>query len=215
MVGAVKLQRRDINQGRAGDDVAITQSMRVYGPKREPRGTTIGLSRKSAVSPQTIVFVGQKDSAMSYIDSILEPGEEIRYRTTVTWTVYGPSLLLALCAVASLIVAETSAPLAGIGAFAAVFFALAAIVSFLPGWFRRFTTEIVVTDRRIILKRGLIRRHTVEMNMQKVESVDVDQTLVGRLFNYGNITIRGTGSSFETLSKIDAPLKLRTTVTAA
>ena len=215
MVGAVKLQRRDINQGRAGDDVAITQSMRVYGPKREPRGTTIGLSRKSAVSPQTIVFVGQKDSAMSYIDNILEPGEEIRYRTTVTWTVYGPSLLLALCAVASLIVAETSAPLAGIGAFAAVFFALAAIVSFLPGWFRRFTTEIVVTDRRIILKRGLIRRHTVEMNMQKVESVDVDQTLVGRLFNYGNITIRGTGSSFETLSKIDAPLKLRTTVTAA
>ena len=215
MVGAVKLQRRDINQGRAGDDVAITQSMRVYGPKREPRGTTIGLSRKSAVSPQTIVFVGQKDSAMSYIDSILEPGEEIRYRTTVTWTVYGPSLLLALCAVASLIVAETSAPLAGIGAFAAVFFALAAIVSFLPAWFRRFTTEIVVTDRRIILKRGLIRRHTVEMNMQKVESVDVDQTLVGRLFNYGNITIRGTGSSFETLSKIDAPLKLRTTVTAA
>jgi len=215
LVGAVKLQRCDINQGRAGDDVAITQSMRVYGPKREPRGTTIGLSRKSAVSPQTIVFVGQKDSAMSYIDSILEPGEEIRYRTTVTWTVYGPSLLLALCAVASLIVAETSAPLAGIGAFAAVFFALAAIVSFLPGWFRRFTTEIVVTDRRIILKRGLIRRHTVEMNMQKVESVDVDQTLVGRLFNYGNITIRGTGSSFETLSKIDAPLKLRTTVTAA
>ena len=189
--------------------------MRVYGPKREPRGTAVGLSRKNAVSPQTIVFVGQKDSAMSYIDNILEPGEEIRYRTTVTWTVYGPSLLLALCAVASLIVAETSAPLAGIGAFAAVFFALAAIVSFLPGWFRRFTTEIVVTDRRIILKRGLIRRHTVEMNMQKVESVDVDQTLVGRLFNYGNITIRGTGSSFETLSKIDAPLKLRTTVTAA
>jgi len=189
--------------------------MRVYGPKREPRGTAVGLSRKNAVSPQTIVFVGQKDSAMSYIDNILEPGEEIRYRTTVTWTVYGPSLLLALCAVASLIVAETSAPLAGIGAFAAVFFALAAIVSFLPAWFRRFTTEIVVTDRRIILKRGLIRRHTVEMNMQKVESVDVDQTLVGRLFNYGNITIRGTGSSFETLSKIDAPLKLRTTVTAA
>ena len=61
---------------------------------------------------------------------------------------------------------------------------------------------------------GLIRRHTVEMNMNKIESVDVDQTLLGRLFNYGNVTIRGTGSSFEPLHMIDAPLKLRTTVTA-
>ena len=76
------------------------------------------------------------------------------------------------------------------------------------------STEIAVTDRRIIFKRGLIRRHTVEMNMQKVESVDVDQTLMGRLFNYGNVTVRGTGSTFETLRMIDSPLKLRSTVTA-
>jgi hypothetical protein len=53
------------------------------------------------------------------------------------------------------------------------------------------------------------------MNMQKVESIDVDQTLAGRLFNYGNVTIRGTGSSFATLRLIDSPLKLRTSVTAA
>jgi hypothetical protein len=51
------------------------------------------------------------------------------------------------------------------------------------------------------------------MNMQKVESVDVDQTLLGRLFNYGNVTVRGTGSSFETTRRIDSPLKLRTTIT--
>jgi hypothetical protein len=52
------------------------------------------------------------------------------------------------------------------------------------------------------------------MNMNKIESVDVDQTLLGRLFNYRNVTIRGTGSGFEPLHMIDAPLKLRTTVTA-
>jgi uncharacterized membrane protein YdbT with pleckstrin-like domain len=154
------------------------------------------------------------DCKMSYIDSILEPGEEIRYRATVTWTLYAPGILLALCALASLVVAETSVPLMAVGGFASVFLALASIAALLPAWFRRFTTEIAVTDRRIILKRGLIRRHTVEMNMQKVESVDVDQTLLGRIFNYGDITIRGTGNSFETLVKIDSPLKLRTTVTA-
>jgi uncharacterized membrane protein YdbT with pleckstrin-like domain len=148
---------------------------------------------------------------MAYVDSILEPGETIRYHTTVSWTLYTPAIVLALCALAALLAAVSYAD---IGWFAVIVFALAAIVAAIPAWFRRWTTEIAVTDRRIILKRGLIRRHTVEMNMQKVESVDVDQTLVGRVFNYGTVTIRGTGSSFETLRMIDAPLKLRSTVTA-
>ena len=65
-----------------------------------------------------------------------------------------------------------------------------------------------------MLKRGFIRRHTVEMNMQKVESVDVDQSQFGRLFNYGAVTIRGTGSTLERLAMIDQPLKLRSAITA-
>jgi uncharacterized membrane protein YdbT with pleckstrin-like domain len=156
----------------------------------------------------------KKAPAMTYIDSILEPGEKVRYRTTVSWTTYKAAILLAICALASLLAGASYAEVVNISWFAAIAFAVAAIVAFLPAWFRRWTTEIAVTDRRIIIKRGLIRRHTVEMNMQKVESVDVDQTLIGRLFNYGNVTIRGTGSSFEKLRMIDSPLKLRTTVTA-
>jgi uncharacterized membrane protein YdbT with pleckstrin-like domain len=156
----------------------------------------------------------KKAPAMTYIDSILEPSEQVRYRTTVSWTSYMPAILLAICALASLLAGASYAEMVNISWFAAIVFAVAAVVAFLPAWFRRWTTEIAVTDRRIILKRGLIRRHTVEMNMQKVESVDVDQTLIGRLFNYGNVTIRGTGSSFEKLRMIDSPLKLRTTVTA-
>jgi uncharacterized membrane protein YdbT with pleckstrin-like domain len=151
---------------------------------------------------------------MSYVDSILEPGETVRYHTTVSWTIYTPAILLAILALAALLAAVSYADMIGVGWFAGIVFGLAAIASAVPAWFRRWSTEIAVTDRRIILKRGLIRRHTVEMNMQKVESVDVDQSLLGRLFNYGNVTIRGTGSSFEKLTMIDAPLKLRTTVTA-
>jgi len=151
---------------------------------------------------------------MSYIDSILEPGEQVRYRTSISWTVYTPAILLTICALASAIAGANYPPMLYIGLFAAAVFALAAIVGYVRSWLRRWTTEIAVTDRRIILKRGLIRRHTVEMNMQKVESVDVDQSLIGRMFDYGNVTIRGTGSSFEKLNMIDAPLKLRTTVTA-
>lgn len=81
-------------------------------------------------------------------------------------------------------------------------------------WFRRWTTEIDVTDRRIVYKRGFVRRHTVEMNMDKVESVDVDQSILGRMLNYGDITIRGTGVGIEPLQNIDAPLDFRNQVTA-
>jgi uncharacterized membrane protein YdbT with pleckstrin-like domain len=151
---------------------------------------------------------------MSYIDKVLEPGEVVRYRTTLSWTVYLPAIILALAAFATPVLAAGHPDLAQVSALGALLFGVAAVVAFIPAWFRRWTTEIAVTDRRIILKRGLIRRHTVEMNMEKVESVDVDQTLAGRLFNYGNVTIRGTGTSLEKLALIDAPLRLRSKVTA-
>jgi uncharacterized membrane protein (DUF4010 family) len=136
----------------------------------------------------------KKALAMAYINSILEPGEQVRYHAAVSWTIYTQAILLTICALASLVAGMVYAELADFSWFAAIVFALAATVAFLPAWFRRW--------------------NTVEMNMQKVESVDVDQTLTGRLFNYGNVTIRGTGSTFEKLVRIDSPLKLRTTVTA-
>ena len=71
-----------------------------------------------------------------------------------------------------------------------------------------------MTNRRIVYKCGLIKRHTVEMNMDKVESVDVDQSVFGRMLNYGDITIRGTGEGIEPLHGIGAPLEFRNHVTA-
>jgi len=92
--------------------------------------------------------------------------------------------------------------------------AIIGLVMLVQTWVRRWTTEIDVTDRRIVYKRGLIRRYTVEMNMDKVESVDVDQSIFGRLLNYGDVTIRGTGVGLEPLRGIDAPLEFRNQVTA-
>jgi uncharacterized membrane protein YdbT with pleckstrin-like domain len=149
---------------------------------------------------------------MSYVDKILEPGEAVRYRTTISWTVYSRGAVVGLMALGCAYLGfKTSA-----GWLIAVSAALAAIalVALLFAQVKRATTEIAVTDRRIVFKRGLIRRHTVEMNMQKVESVDVDQSLLGRLFDYGDVTVRGVGSTFERLDFIDAPLRLRNTVTA-
>jgi uncharacterized membrane protein YdbT with pleckstrin-like domain len=154
-----------------------------------------------------------RDHGVKAADEILDSEERVIYRTTPSWTIYGPAATLAVCALVALVVG-TNYQLDAVGVLSAATLLLIAIVNFIPAWFRRATTEIAVTDRRIILKRGFIRRHTVEMNMQKVETVDVDQTLIGRLFNYGNVTLRGSGSTVESFRSIDAPLKLRTCVTA-
>ena len=62
--------------------------------------------------------------------------------------------------------------------------------------FRRWTTELSVTNHRVIYKRGFIRRHTVEMNMDKVETVNVDQSILGRIAGYGTIHVLGTGQGY-------------------
>ena len=81
-------------------------------------------------------------------------------------------------------------------------------------WFAQWTTEIAVTNRRVISKRGFIRRHTAEMNMDKIESVTVSQSILGRILDYGSIHVRGTGEGIETLNRIRAPIALRNCITA-
>src|SRR5579862_8464384 len=130
--------------------------------------------------------------AMSYLDQVLQPGERVLYRTTVSWTLFLPGIALIVLAI--LIFASLSPSVWR--AILLVIVGVPAIVFLVRAWFTRWTTEIAVTNSRIILKRGFIRRHTIEMHMDKVESVDVDQSLLGRLFNYGDITVRGVGSGF-------------------
>jgi uncharacterized membrane protein YdbT with pleckstrin-like domain len=150
---------------------------------------------------------------MKYIDQVLQPGEKVVFSSTLSRAVYIPSVLLWLVALVLAVAGSTLQP-GSVWLWSAVVVALVAAVSGLKAWFRRWTTEIDVTDRRVVYKRGFIRRHTVEINMDKVESVDVDQSVLGRLFDYGDIVIRGTGVGIEPLRGIDSPLAFRNSVTA-
>lgn len=150
---------------------------------------------------------------MKYIDKVLQPGEKIVFSCTLSWAVYLPSIMLWLVALLLLVAGAALQPSVA-WLWSSLAAAVLAAVSTVRAWFRRWTTEIDVTDRRIVYKRGFIRRHTVEMNMDKVESVDVDQSILGRMLNFGDITIRGTGVGIEPLHDIDAPLEFRNQVTA-
>jgi uncharacterized membrane protein YdbT with pleckstrin-like domain len=81
-------------------------------------------------------------------------------------------------------------------------------------WIARLTTEIAVTDRRVIVKRGLIRRSTIEINANRIESVAAEQSIMGRLLNFGTLIVRGTGAGIEPIPKVAEPLALRAAIGA-
>ncbi len=73
----------------------------------------------------------------------------------------------------------------------------------------RRLSEFAVTNRRIVIKTGFIARRTVEMNLSKIESVNVDQSVMGRILGYGTLTIIGTGGTREIFNNISRPLEFR------
>ena len=150
---------------------------------------------------------------MAYYTKVLQPGENVKYVGGLHWTIYRDAILLGILALATLIFYFT---LSGDQAFVvlmiAAFFLFLAIVSFIRSWFIRVTTEIVVTDKRIIHKTGWIARRTEEINVTKVETVDVRQGVVGRIFNFGTVGIVGIGASWEPLRRVASPLALRNAI---
>jgi len=146
----------------------------------------------------------------SYAESVLAPGETIVHSAAIShWKFlmsYLVGALLFAAAVYVLVLSRSNTDI--LPAWAAVPFA-AGVVVVLVALIRRSTTELVLTDRRIIAKRGFIARDTVEMNLSKIESLHVNQGLIGRMLDYGDVTVVGTGSSLEPLRGVANPLELR------
>ena len=91
-----------------------------------------------------------------------------------------------------------------------IFFSLKSIFTLtIYAWLKRWLSEFVITNRRIVIKEGFIARRTFEMNLSKIETVNVDQTVMGRLLNFGSITIIGTGGTRETFHNIAKPMAFR------
>jgi len=150
-----------------------------------------------------------------YIDEILQPGERVLYSTNAHWIFYFPAILAWIVTLALLILSRQAIVdwLVLLCLAAAAVAALAALYWTVKGWFHRSTTETDVTNLRVVHKTGFIKRRTFEMALDKVESVDVDQTILGRILNYGDVTIRGVGEGFETIKTIASPLAFRSSIT--
>jgi uncharacterized membrane protein YdbT with pleckstrin-like domain len=153
---------------------------------------------------------------MSYIDKNLIPGEEVMYRTRLHWIVIfwhllfgilfaagGVYLLLGMPAV---VVSEGMSGYERIGGLVLLAFAL---ISVIVAIVRRHSVEMAVTNKRVTVKVGLLSRSTEEMMLGRIESIMVDQTLMGRMMNYGTITLRGVGGTPDPFPNIAHPLEFR------
>jgi uncharacterized membrane protein YdbT with pleckstrin-like domain len=150
-----------------------------------------------------------------YIDEILQPGEKVLYSTNAHWIFYLPAIVAWIVALAFLASAVAFPPMALVGLPAAAVIAVVALYFMIRGWFHRFTTETDVTDRRVVHKTGFINRHTFEISLDKIASVEVDQSIPGRLLNYGNVTIVGMGEvQPQPIQTIASPLAFRSAITA-
>ena len=132
---------------------------------------------------------------MGYVETILEPGERVTHRAHLHWIIYWRAVVLMLIGGLMCFTADSN----GVAIIGFILVLLGAL-SLLRAAIARWTTEIAVTNRRVILRHGLIRRDTIEINMPQVESV------------YGTVLVRGTGGGLNPLAYVSAPLPLRRAV---
>jgi hypothetical protein len=158
---------------------------------------------------------------MSYVRSNLVPGETVIYETRLHWIVMlghliVGCLLLALPGAILLYYAHNQTgidskelPLMDGGAAVLL---ISGIIVILVGMVRRNATEMAVTNRRVVIKTGLASRKTIEMLLNKVESIEVSETTAGRVLGYGTVVVIGTGGTSEPFHKVAHPLEFRNRV---
>jgi uncharacterized membrane protein YdbT with pleckstrin-like domain len=148
---------------------------------------------------------------MAYVDSQILPGEQVVYRAHMSRLLFLPAIgVAALSAAAGIVTGYVP----GFWPTVVVLGGIAAVL-FLGEWILYKTSEFAVTDRRVIIKVGWVKRRTLETMLGKIEALSVQQGVLGRMFNFGTITVTGTGGTQETFDRIGAPLEFRKQVQAA
>lgn len=144
---------------------------------------------------------------MSYVERNLLPNEQITYRARLHRIIYFlPDCIFVIAVVVAL---------GGGGWIAAAVVAAIGVVLFIAPWVRSISSEFAITNKRVLIKVGLVRRHSLELLLQKVEGIGVDQSVLGRILGYGTITVSGVGGTKESFRMISDPLEFRRQVQAS
>ena len=147
---------------------------------------------------------------MGYVERNLLKGEEVVYRASIHWAVFLPSIFWALLVIACLIGAakmtdETDKQLFLIWA---AMVGLVFLFSLIGELVTKLSAEYVLTNKRLVMKSGIIARNTMELVLVKCEGVSVDQSILGRILGYGTIWAT-TGGARNKYRKIASPIEFR------
>jgi uncharacterized membrane protein YdbT with pleckstrin-like domain len=157
----------------------------------------------------------------SYVDRNLSQDETVAYSARVSlWKYWFYFLIGGFLVLAALIgfAASVSAK-GGTGWMMGSKFNAALLVAGLVvlAWLliARRSTELVITNKRLIAKSGIVSTQSIEIRFDRIESVRVNQSLIGRILNYGDIVVTGTGSTFDPIPNIASPMQFRTALNQA
>ncbi|MEO8201087.1 MAG: PH domain-containing protein [Gemmatimonadota bacterium] len=139
---------------------------------------------------------------MGYVDDHLLNGEIVGYRAHQHWIIFFWPVFLLLVGGALLILVPDQL------IFGFIALGLALVWSIFP-LIKYSTSEYAVTNKRVIVKLGLVQRDSSETLLSKVEAIAVDQTIPGRMLGFGTITITGTGGTKESFPRISSPMEFR------
>jgi uncharacterized membrane protein YdbT with pleckstrin-like domain len=167
------------------------------------------------------------ESKLSYVEKNLVAGETLLYQTRHHWIVLlGPALLSLLLGVSGLgLLGGSIASMGGksqasgspgitaggLGIIGLILL-VAAAGTLAYGIAKRNATEMAVTNKRVLIKTGLASRRTLDVMLSRVESIGVEETVIGRLLSYGTVVVRGTGGTPEAFVMIDHPQEFRRAV---
>jgi uncharacterized membrane protein YdbT with pleckstrin-like domain len=142
---------------------------------------------------------------MGYVESNLMTGEQIVARARLHWIIFFWPAAVALIALMMLTGGRDSAQAAPGGFIIAAIWGAVAFINLQ-------TSEFAVTNKRVLMKVGWVRRHSIEVLLAKVEGIQVNQGILGRILGYGSIVVSGTGGAKDPFHRIAAPLDFRKTV---
>ena len=153
---------------------------------------------------------------MSYIDTTLMRDEKIVYRCKPHWIIFSQAVVWIIVSFIILTIGprysflqfhlfnewQVSSIISLALFIFAIYFGISAYITFI-------SSEYAVTNRRVLMKVGFIRRTTVEILLPRIESIKVSQGIMGRLLNYGSIIVSGTGGSKDPFLNLPDPLTFR------
>ena len=146
---------------------------------------------------------------MSYIEKNLMNGEVIVYRGKLHWVIFIWPVIWAVVAALAFINGLAGANTSSVDNMFGMLFLLIAAVTGISSWLTYTTSEFAITNKRVVVKVGFIRINSLEVLLNKVEGIQVNQGILGRILGYGSITVSGTGGSKDPFHRIDAPLEFR------